>query len=88
MILLSMGLTTKYEQENEEQEVIQREAQENLDSLLEDQTVVFDTTEDATGTDDMGGLAPPGSHGATKGHFKSGSTVISEYLGVAKHSPS
>lgn len=81
MILLSMDLTTKYEQETEEQEVIQREAQENLDSLLEDQTVVFETTEDTT--DDSGLLAPPTG---TKGfqHFKSGSTVISEYLGVVR----
>lgn len=84
MILLAMDLTTKYEQENEEQEVIQREAQENLDSLLEDQNVVFETAEDTPGTDDMGGLLA--SPGPPKGfqHFKSGSTVISEYLGVSR----
>lgn len=45
MILLAMELTTKYEEEDEEQGALEEQGQ-GLDTLLEDQALVFDSRAD------------------------------------------
>jgi len=78
MILMAMELTTKYE-EQEETDAIAKNARGEMDVLLQDENVVFET--ESTGTED---LIPPRSRWSqrksTTHLYRSGSKILQEFI--------